>query len=90
VYLRASNLVELQKSLADRQPPLVFLQTGPLEYWGMDIFHTAVLVGFDNQTAALNDPSFPTAPQTTSLQNFEKAWAATGQFTGFLRPRSRP
>jgi hypothetical protein len=90
VYLRASNLRELQQVLADQQPPIVFLRTGALEYWKMDIFHTAVLVGLDPTTVALNDPYFAAAPQTTSLQSFEKAWAQTGQLTAFLRPRTRP
>src|SRR5262245_23630455 len=38
VHLRASNLLELRKALADNEPPIVFLKTGPLEYWQMDIF----------------------------------------------------
>jgi ABC-type bacteriocin/lantibiotic exporter with double-glycine peptidase domain len=87
VYLRPSNLLELQQVSAAGQPPVVFLQTGDLEYWSMDIFHTAVLVGLDATTAALNDPYFGAAPQTTSLQTFLKAWAQTGQFTAFIRPR---
>jgi ABC-type bacteriocin/lantibiotic exporter with double-glycine peptidase domain len=89
VNLRPSNLAELQKTLASNQPVIVFLQTGPLEYWSMDIFHVAVLVGLDSSTAALPDPYFATAPQTTSLRNFEKAWAQTGQFAAFIRPRER-
>jgi ABC-type bacteriocin/lantibiotic exporter with double-glycine peptidase domain len=90
VFLRSSNLVELQKVLADNQPAIVFLKTGPLEYWSMDIFHTAVLVGLDGTTVALHDPYFATAPQTTSLQTFEKAWAQTSQFTSFIRRRQKP
>jgi ABC-type bacteriocin/lantibiotic exporter with double-glycine peptidase domain len=89
VYLRPSNLLELQQVLAANQPPIVFLQTGPLEYWSMDIFHTAVLTGLDTTTAAIHDPYFATAPQTTSLRSFEKAWAQTGQFTAFIRPREK-
>ena len=90
VYLRPSNVAELQQVLADNQPTIVLLQTGFLEYWNMDIFHTAVLVGHDPASVALNDPYFPTAPQTTSLESFEKAWAQTGQFAAFLRPRQKP
>jgi ABC-type bacteriocin/lantibiotic exporter with double-glycine peptidase domain len=90
VHLRRANLVELQTALADDQPPIVFLQTGALEYWTMDIFHTAVLVGLDATTVALHDPYFATAPQTSSLQSFEKAWSQTGQFTAFIRPRQKP
>jgi hypothetical protein len=90
VYLRPSNLVELQNVLADNQPPIVVLKTGPLEYWSMDIFHTVVVIGLDAATVALNDPYFATAPQTTSLQAFEKAWAQTGQFTALIQPRKQP
>jgi ABC-type bacteriocin/lantibiotic exporter with double-glycine peptidase domain len=90
VYLRSSNLTELKNALADSQPPIVFLKTGDLEYWSMDIFHTAVLVGIDNQNVALNDPYFATAPQITTLKNFEKAWAQTSQFAAFIRPRRNP
>jgi hypothetical protein len=123
VFLRSSNMLELQKVLAARgkrgltlsraadssgkmrpakgsdpffngllasnQPPIVFLQTGSLEYWSMNIFHTVVLVGLDTVTAALHDPYFTAAPQTTSLQSFEKAWAQTGQFAAFIRPRPK-
>ena len=90
VYLRSSNLAELRSLLADNQPAIVFLQTGALEYWSMDIFHTAVLTGLDAATAALHDPYFATAPQTTPLQTFEKAWGKTGQLTAFIRPRKKP
>jgi ABC-type bacteriocin/lantibiotic exporter with double-glycine peptidase domain len=32
IFLRASNLVELQRVLADNQPAVVFLKTGTLEW----------------------------------------------------------
>jgi ABC-type bacteriocin/lantibiotic exporter with double-glycine peptidase domain len=90
VYLRPSNLAELQAVLANNQPAIVFLKTGALEYWNMDIFHTAVLIGLDAMTIALDDPYFAAAPQVTSLQSFERAWAETGQFAAFIRPRRKP
>jgi ABC-type bacteriocin/lantibiotic exporter with double-glycine peptidase domain len=89
VGLRSSNLVELQSVLADQQPPIVFLATGALDYWSMDIFHTVVVVGLDAATVALHDPYFSAAPQTTALRAFEKAWARTGQFTAVIRPRKQ-
>lgn len=90
VHVRASNVAELEKALADNQPPVVFLKTGNLEYWTLDIFHTVVLTGLDAMTVALHDPYMKTAPQTTSRQSFESAWAQTGQFTAFIRPRRTP
>ena len=89
VYLRPSNRAELQKMLAENQPPIVLVQTGSLEYWNTDIFHAAVLIGLDTGTVFLNDPYFATAPQTTSLLSFEKAWSRTGQFTACIRPRQQ-
>ena len=89
VHLRPSSRIELEKVLADNQPPLVFLKAGFLDYWSMDIFHAAVLAGVDSQSVALIDPFFATGPQTTSLQSFEKAWAQTGQFTALLLPRQK-
>jgi ABC-type bacteriocin/lantibiotic exporter with double-glycine peptidase domain len=88
VSLRAANLSQLRAALAANTPPLVFLQTGALAYWNMDIFHTAVVVGITESTVYLNDPFFTAAPQSTSLSTFEQAWAATGQLTAFIRPRS--
>jgi ABC-type bacteriocin/lantibiotic exporter with double-glycine peptidase domain len=90
VYLRPSNVAELQSVLVDNQPAIVFLKTGGLEYWSMDIFHTTVVIGVDAMTVTLNDPYFATAPQSTSLQSFEKAWAETGQLAAFIRPRRKP
>jgi hypothetical protein len=90
VYIHPSNLAELRQALALNQPVIVFVKTGSLAYWNMDIFHTAVLIGLNDTTAAFNDPYFETAPQTTSLDTFEKAWAQTGQFAAFIRPRKQP
>jgi hypothetical protein len=90
VYLRPSNVAELQSMLADHHPAIVFLKTGALEYWNMDIFHAAVLIGLDGARVALHDPYFSTGPQSTSLQSFEKAWAATGQLAALIRPRRKP
>jgi len=87
VHLRSSNLMELRNALAGAQPPILFLKTGPLEYWRVDIFHTVVLVGLDPLIVALNDSYFTMAPQTTSMQSIEKAWAQTSQFSAFIRPR---
>jgi ABC-type bacteriocin/lantibiotic exporter with double-glycine peptidase domain len=87
VHVRPSNLAELQQVLADGSPPIVFLKSGPLDYWSMDIAHAAVLTGLDATTAALNDPYFAMAPQTVPLQSVERAWAQMGQFAAFIRPR---
>jgi hypothetical protein len=89
VYIRSSNPVEVQRALAGKRPATVFLKTGSVDYGSMDIFHTAVLTSLDALTVAIHDPYFARVPQTTSLQNLEKAWAETGQFAAMLRPRKK-
>src|SRR5690349_15609496 len=70
VQLTTSSVALLGAALAAGTPPLVFIETGPLDYWQMDCAHVAVLVGLDDTTVFLNDPYFDTAPQQTSLANF--------------------
>ena len=78
ISLRSSNVAELQKVLADQQPAIVFLKTGPLEYWSMDIFHTAVLIGLDATTAALKRIAVAAPPIAARRQVVLPARAGTG------------
>lgn len=90
VYIRPSNVTELQQALADQHPVIVYLQTGVLKYWNADAAHTAVVIGIDADSVTLNDPFFTTAPQTTSLETFEEAWAGQNRGVAFIRPRKKP
>jgi ABC-type bacteriocin/lantibiotic exporter with double-glycine peptidase domain len=90
VHLRPSNVGELEQLLIAHHPPVIFLQTGLLEYWTMDIYHTVILVGLETATVAVNDPFFESSPQITSMPSFEKAWAKTGQLIAIIRPRRKP
>src|SRR5262249_30845833 len=86
VLLRSSTLSQLQAAVAANRPPIVFLQTGPLPYWTVDIAHVAVFVGADATNVYLNDPFFDSSPQVVPLAGFLQAWAAMEQFTAFLAP----
>src|SRR5437588_1402856 len=55
VQLRFSNLANLGAGLIAGTPSIVFLDTGPLDYWSLDCPHVAVLVGLDLTTVFLND-----------------------------------
>jgi hypothetical protein len=68
-------------------PPLVFQETGFLDYWSIDCSHVAVLVGPDLATVSLNDPFFDSAPQKASLDGFNQGWAANAFLAVFIRPR---
>ncbi len=85
VSLRESNLSQLRDAVALDTPVMVFLETGPLDYWTLDVAHVVVVVGMDVNTAYVNDPFFDTAPTPVPLSQFELAWAKTGQFAAFVR-----
>ena len=51
VQISGSTLPLLQAELASGVPPIVFLETGALDYWRTDCAHVAVLVGVDGTTA---------------------------------------
>ncbi len=87
VELRSANLAQLGGALTAGTPPIVFLNTGSLDYWSLDCAHVAVVVGLDVATVALNDPFFDAAPQQTSLSGFQQAWAWNEDLAAFIRPQ---
>jgi ABC-type bacteriocin/lantibiotic exporter with double-glycine peptidase domain len=88
VELTSTNLAALQSVIADGLPPIVFLDTGVLEYWHTDCARVAVVVGVDDDNVYLNDPFFETSPQQTSRASFLHAWAANTHLAAILRPRT--
>lgn len=87
VQLRFSSLADLGAALIAGNPPIVFLDTGSLDYWSIDCAHVAVLVGMESAAVSLNDPFFDSAPQKASLAGFHQAWAANAFLAAFIRPR---
>ena len=73
VQLQFSSLANLGAALLGRTPPIVFLDTGSLDYWSIDCPHVEVLVGMETAIVSLNDPFFDSAPQKTSLTGFLQA-----------------
>jgi ABC-type bacteriocin/lantibiotic exporter with double-glycine peptidase domain len=87
VQLSPSNLALLGAAVTTGLPPIVFLDTGVLDYWQVDCAHVAVVVGIEDTSVYLNDPFFDTAPQQTSLATFQQAWASNGHFAAIIQPR---
>jgi hypothetical protein len=87
VEVKFSTAAELTAALLAGTPPLVYLDSGSLEYWPMDCAHVAVLVGMEAVTVSLNDPFFDAAPQQASRAGFHQAWAANAFLAAFIRPR---
>src|SRR5258708_2093770 len=80
------NQFHLGDALVAGLPPIVFVDTGPLDYWQTDCAHMVVVVGIDT-SVSLNDPFFDAAPQQTSLASFLQAWALNEHLAVILRPR---
>jgi ABC-type bacteriocin/lantibiotic exporter with double-glycine peptidase domain len=87
VEVKFSNAAELAAALLAGVPPLVFLDTGSLDYWSTDCAHVAVLIGMELASVTLNDPFFDAAPQKASLTSFHSAWAANAFLAAFIRPK---
>ena len=87
VEVKFSNAAELAVALLAGTPPLVYLDTGSLDYWSIDCPHVAVLVGMESAAVSLNDPFFDAAPQKTSLDGFNQAWAGNAFLAVFIRPQ---
>jgi hypothetical protein len=87
VQLQFSSLADLSTALLAGTPPIVFLDTGSLDYWSIDCPHVAVLVGMEPAAVSLNDPFFDAAPQRATLAGFLQAWAANAFLAAFIRPR---
>jgi ABC-type bacteriocin/lantibiotic exporter with double-glycine peptidase domain len=81
------NLARLRDAVTAGLPPIVFLDTGALEYWQVDCAHVAVVVGIDDTSVYLNDLFFDNAPQRSSVANFLQAWAANSHLAAFIRLR---
>jgi ABC-type bacteriocin/lantibiotic exporter with double-glycine peptidase domain len=87
VQLAPATLADLGTALTAGTPPIVFLDTGSLDYWSSHCFHVAVVVGLDLTSVSLNDPLFDTAPQQTSLSGFQQAWDWNQRLAAIIRPR---
>ena len=80
---------QLNTFITSQVAPIIFLETGPLDYWnGQNEQHAVVLTGIDAKalTVEINDP-FLTGPQQTSVDKFKAAWLPTGNLAAALRQR---
>lgn len=88
-YAAATDERVLLQALADGVPPIALLRTTHLPYWGRETSHAVVIVAMDADHVTLNDPAFPTAPQTISRDAFMLAWLDFDCLYAVIRPSSR-
>jgi ABC-type bacteriocin/lantibiotic exporter with double-glycine peptidase domain len=87
VQLGRSNLAELATALRGGVPPMVFVETTPLDYWKQRCDHVAVVVGLQAASVSLNDPHFDIALNRLPLASFRQAWASNVCWAAFTRPQ---
>lgn len=76
VSIGEGELETVSHFLASNLPLLVSVQTSWLDYWSIDTYHVAVVVGIniEEEMVYVNDPYFDTAPIAVSLNSFLPAW----------------
>jgi ABC-type bacteriocin/lantibiotic exporter with double-glycine peptidase domain len=87
--LGAFDFQQLKALITSKVAPIIFLMTGPLDYWdGSNEPHAVVFTGVDVKalTVKINDP-FSIEPQQISIGIFKEAWLLTGNLTAALRQR---
>ena len=69
------SLARLGAYLQNRIPCIVFVQADDLPHSASEGFHAIVVVGLDEHTVYVNDPSSDAAPQAVPLDHFMLAWS---------------
>src|SRR5205814_641735 len=58
VLIGRGELENLQESLKRRVPPIAFVKTEQLSYWGEANNHAIVIIGIEGNQMFVNDPAF--------------------------------
>jgi len=69
-----ARLDDLRQWLQQDILPIVFVQTGFLDYWQSNVRHAVVVVSVDDTSIWLHDPAFDDAPQVCLIDGFLAAW----------------
>jgi ABC-type bacteriocin/lantibiotic exporter with double-glycine peptidase domain len=85
-YAAATDERALTQALAAVIPPIALLYTTHLSYWKQETAHAVVVVGLTDEVT-LNDPAFPTTPQTVSHNTFMLAWSDFDYLYALIRPQ---
>ncbi len=84
-----SGIPFLEHCLECGCPPVVPLESGFLPHWDENCNHAAVVVGIDDTTVSLNDPSFPDAPRVVAHADFLRAWGVNRFLCALILPAAR-
>lgn len=70
------DITELQDYLERGLPPIVYLNTEPLNYWNEETGHAVVVIGIDidANSVTVHDPFIQEPAKSINLISFEEAW----------------
>lgn len=75
VSYEQASLEQLHRDLAAGIPCIIFLRTGALPGWELDLSHAVVLVGITAEGAHIHDPDHDSGPTLVDINAFLSAWA---------------
>jgi ABC-type bacteriocin/lantibiotic exporter with double-glycine peptidase domain len=75
VLIKTLTREEIETYLIENKPIIARIWTAMLDYWTITTSHVVVVVGFDDESVYVNDPSLPTAPKAIAWNAFLAAWA---------------
>jgi len=87
VQITQGNIEMLRVHLKQGVPPMVFVATQELSYWNEATNHAVVVVGIDENSIYINDPSFADAPQVVSIDEFYLAWFAIDKYYAIINKK---
>jgi ABC-type bacteriocin/lantibiotic exporter with double-glycine peptidase domain len=67
-------------------PPIVFLLSGDLPYWQVDLRHAVLVVGYSEDDIFVNDPAFSDSPKQVSWGDFLLAWSEFDYKYALIQP----
>ncbi len=89
VDIGPSTLELIRSKLESRLPSITLVNTAFLNYWHESTRHAVVVIGINSEHVYLNDPAFPSAPQTASLDSFLAAWIEMEQISATISRATR-
>jgi ABC-type bacteriocin/lantibiotic exporter with double-glycine peptidase domain len=66
---------QLHRFLGQQIPPIIFLRTGALPQWNLDVSHAVVLVGITGDTCYYHDPAYENGPEAVEVNTFLLTWS---------------
>jgi hypothetical protein len=85
VQYEQSSLQQAQASLEKGVPVILFIRTGGLPAWEMDLPHAVVLAGLSGREAFWHDPDRQEGPDAVDLDSLMIAWAEMDYYAAFIQ-----